>query len=328
MRITTDLGAFDIALLDTLTPMTAENFLGYVERDDYVNSFIHRSVANFVIQGGGFAVGEGQIQRITTQDPVVNEPLISNVRRTVAMAKIGGDPDSATSQWFVSLNDNSENLDDQNGGFTVFATVLGNGMTVVDAIAALPRVDLNVSPGLTLEDLPLDDNYDPSQGGVGGNNLVSVTSVEVVPSPAAVEVPSLLGLSESRALQDAVLAGLLLGDVSGRPATPVANCNVVSQGLSANAAAAPGTGVGVTLGGVVPNLADTSRASAERSIQAAGLTVGNVTISEPGLNYRVQQQSVAPETVLGCGTRIDLLIAPRAPVGAVVPILLEELLSD
>lgn len=57
------------------------------------------------------------------------------------MAKLGNDPDSATSQWFVNLADNSTNLDFQNGGFTVFAKILSGGMAVFDAIAALQRVD-------------------------------------------------------------------------------------------------------------------------------------------------------------------------------------------
>ncbi|HIE85776.1 MAG TPA: hypothetical protein EYP91_02795 [Gammaproteobacteria bacterium] len=54
------------------------------------------------------------------------------------MAKVGGDPDSATSEWFVNLANNAANLDSQNGGFTVFGVVINNGMTVVDEIAALP----------------------------------------------------------------------------------------------------------------------------------------------------------------------------------------------
>ena len=55
------------------------------------------------------------------------------------MAKVGGDPDSATSQWFVNLSDNSGNLDNQNGGFTVFGQV--RDMATIDAITQVDVFD-------------------------------------------------------------------------------------------------------------------------------------------------------------------------------------------
>ena len=139
--IETPLGDIEIELLTEDAPKTVANFLSYIESGKYTNSFMHRSVrlqdnSGFVIQGGGFTF-TGTLGLITPFDPVENEFKVSNTRGTVAMAKLSGQPDSATSQWFINLSDNSEVLDGQNGGFTVFAKVIGNGMAVADAISDL-----------------------------------------------------------------------------------------------------------------------------------------------------------------------------------------------
>jgi cyclophilin family peptidyl-prolyl cis-trans isomerase len=146
VRLQTALGMVDIQLFDTAAPLTVANFLKYVNSGAYNNSFIHRSVPGFVIQGGGYTLDSAKIQAnpISTNPPVPNEfsSSRSNLRGTIAMAKLGGDPNSATSQWFINLADNSAILGiQQNGGFTVFGQVLGNGMAIIDAIAALPVVN-------------------------------------------------------------------------------------------------------------------------------------------------------------------------------------------
>ena len=138
VTLKTVMGDVVIELYDEETPETVANFLNYVRDGDYDRSFIHRSVDEFIIQGGGYTTSNEVVELIPTDPPVINEPGISNTRGTVAMAKLSGDPDSATSQWFINLEDNSSLLDDANGGFTVFGKVTGNGMDVVDAIAALP----------------------------------------------------------------------------------------------------------------------------------------------------------------------------------------------
>lgn len=145
VRISTGIGDFSIELLDDSAPNTVQNFLNYVNRNDYNGTYIHRAVDDFVVQGGGFRfrLFEGPID--VPSDPAIqNEFGASNTRGTVAMAKLGDDPDSATNQWFVNVADNSASLDTTNGGFTVFATVLGDGMITVDEIDALPFVDLGL----------------------------------------------------------------------------------------------------------------------------------------------------------------------------------------
>lgn len=143
VRVSTSIGDFSIELLDGTAPITVQNYLNYVNRNDYNGTYIHRAIDDFVVQGGAFRfkLFEGPID-VPTDPPIANEfKGVSNTRGTVAMAKIGGDPNSATNQWFVNLIDNLV-LDVTDGGFTVFGQVLGEGMQIVDAIDDLPTVSL------------------------------------------------------------------------------------------------------------------------------------------------------------------------------------------
>lgn len=155
VRLSSNLGEFDVGLFDSKAPKTVANFLGYVDRGDYSDTIIHRSARNFVIQGGGFRLDGSDIDDIPQKAPVVNEPGISNLRGTVAMAKLGGNPNSATNQWFINLGNNAGVLDRQNGGFTVFGRVLGTGMSVVDAIAALQVYNASAALGGAFGEMPL-----------------------------------------------------------------------------------------------------------------------------------------------------------------------------
>jgi len=156
-----------LELYDATQPATTANFLNYVNREDYNGVIMHRLVPGFVLQGGGF---DTALNPIPTDPPVVNEPGRSNLRGTIAMAKLGGDPNSATDQFFFNLANNSTNLDYQNGGFTVFARVLGNGMDLIDAFASLTTINL----GGAFTNVPV--LVDPVQG----NIPVVMTNVGVV----------------------------------------------------------------------------------------------------------------------------------------------------
>jgi cyclophilin family peptidyl-prolyl cis-trans isomerase len=158
VTVETQLGTFEIELFEDEAPNTVANFLTYVRDGRFEANIVHRSVQDFVIQTGSYRIVDGEVDNVPTDDPVANEFGRSNTRGTVAMAKLGGDPDSATSGWFVNLEDNSENLDNQNGGFTVFGEVVGEGMAVVDAIGALPIYNLGL-PGFASTPL-----YEYTQG--------------------------------------------------------------------------------------------------------------------------------------------------------------------
>lgn len=176
VRVTTTYGDFTMELLQDRAPDTVSNFLGYVDRGDFSRMVVHRSVADFVIQGGQFRwtgdcitliVGNCGPVMVPVGPTVVNEPGVSNVRGTVAMAKLDGFVNSATNQWFINLADNSTNLDAQNGGFTVFARVLGNGISVADAINDLPLTFVSDS----VTDMPVRD-YGATSTGPVEKNLV------------------------------------------------------------------------------------------------------------------------------------------------------------
>jgi peptidyl-prolyl cis-trans isomerase A (cyclophilin A) len=183
VRLQTTMGAIDMALV-TDAPITTTNFLAYVRGGDYADVFFHRNAwlnttMPFVIQSGGYRwPATGGIQSVTSRGAIANEfsTARSNLRGTVAMAKLGSDPNSATSQWFVNMGNNAGNLDTQNGGFTVFARVTAPGMATADRIAALP----NVNAGAPFDTLPV-MNW---QGGtsVQRSNVVRITSVAELPA--------------------------------------------------------------------------------------------------------------------------------------------------
>ena len=171
------------------TPFTNANFLSYVNSGAYDNSMFHRSVSNFVIQGGGFEAptiaadqpGSDPIA-IPTTGTVQNEPGNLNTRGTIAMAKLGDLPDSATNQFFFNMADN-EFLDTQNGGFTAFGDVLGSGMTVVDAIGSKRTYDASAYYSNTaLSELPL---WNVNQDNIIlPNDFVKIENADVVTESA------------------------------------------------------------------------------------------------------------------------------------------------
>jgi cyclophilin family peptidyl-prolyl cis-trans isomerase len=149
----TSQGLVEIELFKDKAPVSADNFLEYVDNGFYNGKIFHRVIPGFMIQGGGFDANMSQAQ---TRPPIKNEAGngLKNRRGTLAMARTNV-VDSATAQFFINLADNAfldHNAPTPKGyGYAVFGQVV-KGMEVVDAIAGLPtttvgaHADVPVSP--------------------------------------------------------------------------------------------------------------------------------------------------------------------------------------
>ena len=130
--VVTSMGNFTIELNAERAPLTVANFLAYVDQGHYTNTLIHRAVANFVIQGGGFNV---DYTAKAAPMKVVNESGngLSNIRGTVGLARTQ-DPHGGNAQFYVNINDNAALDPNQTRwGYAVFGRVT-SGMDVVDRI--------------------------------------------------------------------------------------------------------------------------------------------------------------------------------------------------
>lgn len=129
------LGRIMIELDPATAPKTVENFLQYVDSGYYNDTIFHRIIADFLVQGGGYSTLD-TAKTEGLRPPVENEarPTTRHERGSIAMARIHRDRNSATSQFFINLDDNRK-LDRQY--YTVFGTVV-QGMDTIDRIGALP----------------------------------------------------------------------------------------------------------------------------------------------------------------------------------------------
>lgn len=177
----------NVELFDRQAPQTVANFLNYVTSDRYDNTIFHRLDNDFVLQGGGFrfnrtANGQTQLPAVTTDPPVTNEFGRSNTLGTIAMAKLDGNPNSATSQFFFNLANNTS-LDTMNGGFTVFGRIAGERdqsvLNTLSAIAVQDRSGGNTSS--PFREVPL-RNYTGTNfpTDATANNFVRITDVRLV----------------------------------------------------------------------------------------------------------------------------------------------------
>ncbi len=137
VKFTTNMGEFVVELEPTKAPKTVENFLRYVADKHYEGTVFHRVIDGFMIQGGGFTA---DMQQKTNRAPIDLEAKngLKNDRYTIAMARTGN-PNSATSQFFINVaNNDMLNAPQPDGhGYAVFGKVV-QGQAVIDKIRTVP----------------------------------------------------------------------------------------------------------------------------------------------------------------------------------------------
>jgi len=149
----TTMGNFVVELDADKAPKTTANFLNYVKSGFYNGTIFHRVIDGFMIQGGGFTADMNQKP---TDAPVVSEAQngLKNQNYTIAMARTS-DPDSATAQFFINVN-NNEGLNYPNSmgnGYTVFGKVI-SGTQTIDAIRKIPTMIASTPKTGRMSDVP------------------------------------------------------------------------------------------------------------------------------------------------------------------------------
>ena len=138
VRLSTSAGDIVLELDREKAPKTVENFIGYVKSGHYAGTIFHRVIPNFMIQGGGMDKNMAE-KKTGAPIPLESRNGLKNERGTVAMARTS-DPNSATAQFFINVQDNAF-LDQPNSrdgnGYAVFGKVI-EGMEVVDRIREVP----------------------------------------------------------------------------------------------------------------------------------------------------------------------------------------------
>jgi cyclophilin family peptidyl-prolyl cis-trans isomerase len=272
-------------------PLTTANFLQYVNNagvthGNYNGSIMHRLSRNFVIQGGGFwphflqepapinvsldpsAVIDLDGNPATPNPTVVNEhnlsPIRSNLTGSVSMARIGGQPNSATNQWFVNLADNT-GLDSVDGGFTVFAKVAGDGMALFNAFNTLSLANLNPD---------VDDNGTRDAGPFFVSQDITGTITDAVPYLHGAGNDILVILE--RATQIDYLGSSLTTNVPANGLTFTTRDAFIDTGTGFTGTGSLGIGNGRRLG--IREAYALNRTLVNHGTVAPGLQLGSITV--------------------------------------------------
>ena len=139
VEMKTSKGVVEIELYNDKAPVSAKNFENYAKSNFYNGTIFHRVIPGFMVQGGGLDVN---LIEKSTKAPIINESNngLKNTRGTLAMARTS-DPNSATSQFFINVVDNSFlNRSAMDAGYAVFGKVT-KGMDVIDKIVNVPTTN-------------------------------------------------------------------------------------------------------------------------------------------------------------------------------------------
>ena len=224
IRFRTNLGDIDSILYLETCPAHVENLLNYIDRGDYDGVIFHRSAIPAtsgvaVVQAGLMKPdGNGDYSRVVTDPPVVDEPALSNLMGTLAMAKTS-DPNSGSSQVYFNTTDNT-NLDgaQPNGGYTVFGRATSGSLPVLADIYSRPRGNYTVSVDtfdLTINDWPT--TSEPEGDAPADGDLVQILEAMRIEEILSYRIAS----ADNAALVNASLEGaeLTLDPVPGATGT-------------------------------------------------------------------------------------------------------------
>ncbi|MEY4939659.1 MAG: hypothetical protein RIQ93_1394 [Verrucomicrobiota bacterium] len=247
----TVLGAFNVELRSESAPLHVANFLSYVQAGAYGNTFFHRSAyfaagnLSSIVQGGGYRGPLANLSPILPFSPVPLEYALPNARGTLAAARTS-EINSAKSEWYFNVADNTTTLGPgNNGGYTVFGRVLGSGMTIVDAIAALPRANA----GAPFGELPV-RNFVGGGAAILDANLVYVLSIKIVPQyPDGVDAGVLALTAQSSA--PAIVSAAVSGSALALTPRAAGSANVTVRATDTNGGVAEATFLVSVVGGPV-----------------------------------------------------------------------------
>ena len=156
VTMVTSLGTVVLDLNPNASPNTVQNFLEYVNGGFYKNMIFHRVIPGFVVQSGGFTMGMNPVTSSLAPIALETPNGLSNTMGTLAMARTS-DPNSATSQFYVNLVDNSSSLDykdSSNPGYAVFGTV-SSGMDILNQIASVPTTTVGSYANVPVNDVTI-----------------------------------------------------------------------------------------------------------------------------------------------------------------------------